>query len=169
MPKYVSWIPTDPDYIDSFFKLCPVTPSDVVYDLGSGDGRLLFAALEKGVGRAIGVDMDPELVNTSRETATYIGVENRVTFIEADIMSINLSEATVVLCYLFPTANAELRPKFEKELRPGTRVVTETFPIINWKPLKVAEDAGRIFYLYIMPTEETESYLTAFGTSLDDY
>lgn len=169
MPKYVSWIPTDPDYIDTFFKLCSVTSSDVVYDLGSGDGRLLFAAMEKGAGRVVGIDIDPNLVKTSRETAEYLGIENKVTFIEADMMAIDLSEATVVLCYLFPTANADLRPKFEKELKAGTRVVTETFPILNWKPVKVSEDSGRIFYCYIMPAEETEYYQTTVSTELDDY
>jgi predicted RNA methylase len=169
MPKYVNWIPTDPDYIDTFFKLCPVTTSDIIYDLGSGDGRLLFAALEKGAGRVVGVEIDPDLVNTSRETAAYLGIEDRVTFIVDDIMVVDLSEATVVLCYLFPTANADLRPKLEKELKVGARVVTETFPVLNWKPVKVSEDSGRIFYLYVMPAEETKNYPTALGTPIDNY
>jgi SAM-dependent methyltransferase len=168
MPKYIRWIPTQPEYINTFFELCPVSSSDVVYDLGSGDGRLLFAAVEKGAGRGVGLDIDPELVKTSSETAKYLGIENKVTFIEADVMEVDLSEATVVFCYLLSTASAELKPKFEKELKAGTRVVMESFPILNWKPVKVIDDNGRIFYFYIMPAEETEDYRTIVGTPLDD-
>lgn len=169
MPKYISWIPTQPEYIDSFFELCPVSVSDVVYDLGSGDGRLLFAAVEKGATKCIGIDIDPDLVKTSREAANYLGIDNKVTFIESDVMAVDLSEATVVFCYLLSTASAELKPKFEKELKSGTRVVMESFPVLNWKPVKVIDDNGRIFYFYIMPAEETEDYRTVVGTPIDEY
>jgi ribosomal protein L11 methylase PrmA len=168
MPKYISWIPTQPEYIDTFFELCPISKSDVVYDLGSGDGRILFAAVKKGARWCIGVDIDPEQVKTATETAKYLGVDNEVTFMEADVMEVDLSGASVVLCYLLSTASADLKPKFEKELKPGTRVVMESFPVMNWKPEKVIDNNGRIFYFYIMPPEETEDYRTIVGTPLDD-
>ena len=77
---------------------------------------------------------------------------------EADVMDVNLSEASVILCYLYTTASAALRPKFEKELKPGTKVVMESFPIHGWKPVKESFTNGRDFYFYTMPPEKTEDY-----------
>lgn len=158
MPKFISWIPTQPEYVDSFFELAPVSSSDVVYDLGSGDGRLLFAALEKGAGKCIGIDIDPERVDAARDAAKNKGVEDKLTFIEADVTEHDLSAASVILCYLLSSASAALKPKFENELKPGTRVVMESFPVPGWKPSRIKEMAGRTFYLYTMPPEKTEEY-----------
>ena len=157
MPKFIGWIPTPSEYIDPFFELAPVSSSDIVYDLGSGDGRLLFAALEKGAGKCIGIDIDPERVNVSREAAKNNGVDDKLTFIEADVMEQDLSEASVILCYLLSSASAALRPKFENELKPGTRVVMESFPVPGWKPAKTEETNNKSYYLYIMPPEKTEN------------
>jgi SAM-dependent methyltransferase len=169
MPKYISWVPTEPEIVDTFFELCPVTSSDVVYDLGSGDGRLLFVALEKGAGRCVGIDIDPDLVKSSNESAKYAGIDNKVTFIEADVTEVDLSEASVIVCYLHTTASAALKPKFVRELKAGTRVVMESFPIMGWKPVKIIDNNGILFYLYIMPAVETEEYRTVVGTPINDY
>jgi 16S rRNA G966 N2-methylase RsmD len=158
MPKFVKWVPTPPQIIDSFFELAPVSSSDIVYDLGSGDGRLLFAALEKGAGKCVGIDIDPDCVNVARETAKNKSLEQKVTFIESDVLDQDLSEASVILCYLLQSGIAFLRPKFEKELRPGTRIVIETYPVQGWKPVKIKEVKNRNFYLYVMPPERTEDY-----------
>ncbi len=158
MPKFVKWVPTRPECIAAFFELAPVGPDDVVYDLGSGDGRLLFAAAEKGAGKCTGLEIDPELVKATREAAKAKGLDGKVRFIEADVMGQDLSPATVVLCYCLASASAALRPKFEKELRPGTRVVMQMFPVPGWKPAKTLEMADRVFYLYNMPPERTEDY-----------
>ena len=112
MPKFVKWVPTPLQLIDTFFELAPVTASDVVYDLGSGDGRLLFAALEKGAGRCVGIDIDPGYVTTAREEAKTRGVEHRVTFIESDVLDQDISGATVIFVYLLQSGIAFLRPKF---------------------------------------------------------
>jgi SAM-dependent methyltransferase len=168
MPKYISWVPTQSEYIDTFFELCPVSSSDVVYDLGSGDGRLLFTAVEKGAARCVGIDIDLDLVKAAREAAKSRGMDNKLTFIEADMTAVDLSEASVVFCYVHPAASAALKPKFEKELNAGTRVVMESFPVMNWKPEKVIDNNGILFYLYIMPAEETEDYRTIVGTPIDD-
>lgn len=154
MPKFINWIPTQPECIDVFFELAPISSSDVVYDLGSGDGRLLFAALEKGAGKCVGVDIDPERVNYARAAAASKGLDGKVTFIKADVLITDLSSATVILCYLYPSASAALRSKFEKELKPGTRAVMESFPVPGWKPATVSNKQGRYFYLYIMPPEK---------------
>ncbi len=165
MPKFVDWIPTPSEYIDPFFELAPVSSSDIIYDLGSGDGRLLFAALEKGAEKCIGIDIDPERVNASREAAKNKVLDDKLTFIEADVMEQNLSAASVILCYLLNSASAALRPKFENELKPGTRVVMELFPVPGWKPAKTKEINGRSYYLYIMPPEKTENYESALTDS----
>ena len=97
MPSFIGFFPTPHEYIDAFFELAPVSPSDVVYDLGSGDGRLLFAALERGAGRAVGVDLDPERIRVAREIARSKGLESKVTFIEADLMDVSLADDFTVL------------------------------------------------------------------------
>jgi len=156
MPSFVGFVPTPTECIDGFFELTQISSSDIVYDLGSGDGRLLFAALEKGAGQVVGVELDPELVRSARETTKSKDVEDRATFIEADVMEVNLADATLILCYLYPTASEALRPKFESELKPGTRVVMETFGIPDWKPVRTTDRGGKSFYLYIMPAETTK-------------
>jgi len=156
MSKYVDWIPTQPEDIGPFFELVPLSASDCVYDLGSGDGRLLFSALERGAGRCVGIDIDADLIRAARETALQKGVEDRVRFIEGDILEVDLSPASIVLCFLYPTAFGALRLKFEDELKPGTRVVMESFPIREWTPAKIHYKPGRNYYLYVMPPEKAE-------------
>lgn len=158
MPKFVKWLPTPPIIINSFFELAPVSSSDVVYDLGSGDGRLLFTALNQGAGRCVGIEIDPELVKSSREEAGELGLDDRIEFIESDVLDQDLSGATVILYYLLHSGSAFLRPKFETELKPGTRIVTETYSVQGWKPAATKEIAGRVFYLYVMPPERTPDY-----------
>ena len=157
MPLFIGFVPTPFENLDACFDLVELSPSDVVYDLGSGDGRLLFAALERGAGRAVGVELSPERIQMAREGARAKGLEDRVSFVEADVMDAGLIEATVVLCYLFTTASRALRPKLEAELKPGTRVIMESFPIHRWKPERVAAKNGRTFYLYTMPAEIDEN------------
>lgn len=156
MPKFVPWVPTMSEFINGFFELAPVSFSDVVYDLGCGDGRLLFAALENGAGKCVGIDIDTKKVNEAKALASEKGVENKVTFIEGDFLNQDLSEATVILCYLFPEALRALRPKFERELKPGTRIVSEVFTVQKWKENEVKEVNRKNFNLYIMPPEKED-------------
>jgi SAM-dependent methyltransferase len=164
MPKYISWIPTDADYIDTFFELCSLSSSDTVYDLGSGDGRLLFAAIEKGAGRGVGIEIDPALVKASGEAANRRGIGSKVTFIEADVLGVELSSASVIFCYLHSAASEALKSRFDNELETGARVVMESFPVMGWKPERVIDNNRRIFYLYTMPAERTDDYRTMIGT-----
>lgn len=158
MPSFISFIPTPEEHIDGFFELAPLSSSDVVYDLGSGDGRLLFAALGKGAGKAVGVELNPERVREAREIAKKKGSEDRITFVEADVMEANLANASVVLCYLSTDASAALKPKFESELKPGTRVVMESFPVPGWKPIRTFNKGYKQFYLYTIPAEIDKKY-----------
>lgn len=152
LPSFISFIPTPMTHVNGFFTLVDVSPSDVVYDLGCGDGRLLFAALEKGAGRAVGVEIDTEPLVTARNWAKKKSFEDKITLIEGDIMNVNLSDATIVFTFLCSAAAVALKDKFEKELKPGTKVVMEMFPVPGWKPKRVIE-RGTDFYLYIMTPE----------------
>jgi 16S rRNA G966 N2-methylase RsmD len=156
VPSFVGFVPTPPQHIDAFFELAPVSVEDVVFDLGSGDGRLLFAAIERGAGRAVGVELDASRVSEAKEAIRAREADDRVTVLHADVMDVDLSEASVVLCYLVPKASADLRPKFEAELRPGTKVVMESFPVPGWKPERTVERQYKTFYLYTMPPAAQE-------------
>ena len=156
MGSFISFIPTEFEEIDNFFQLAPVSATDVVYDLGCGDGRLLFAALERGAGRAVGVDLDPARVREARDAAARKGWDDRASFIEGDVLEVDLSEATLVLCYLITEASKALKPRFESELRAGTRIVMESFPVPGWKPLDTRIDWYKTFYLYRMPPEAAD-------------
>jgi ribosomal protein L11 methylase PrmA len=124
----------------------------VVYDLGSGDGRLVITAAKKYGARGVGVEIDPQLVRLSRENARKAGVSERVRFVSQDLFKTDLGPATVVTLYLRPEVNLRLRPKLLRELRPGARVVSNTFDMGDWKP-DVARAVGleTIYYWAIPP------------------
>ncbi|MBM3219387.1 MAG: methyltransferase domain-containing protein [Candidatus Rokubacteria bacterium] len=111
-----------------------VGPNDVVYDLGSGDGRIVIAAARDFGARGVGIELDAKLVQDSKDAALKAGVADRVTFVWKDIFEADLSPATVVTIYLFPEVNAKLVPKLKRELRPGTRIVSHQYPLGDWKP-----------------------------------
>ena len=168
MPKYINWVPTQTENIETFFELCPISSTDIVYDLGSGDGRLLFAAAEKGAAKCVGVDIDHSMVEVSSEAAKKKGMDRILTFIEADIADVDLSQASVIFCYVHSAASAVLKPRFEKELKAGTRIVMESFPIMGWKPDKVIDDNGTVFYYYVTPAQKTDDYLSTIGVPPPD-
>jgi ribosomal protein L11 methylase PrmA len=151
MPSFIGYVPTPSHHIDAFFALAPVSSQDVVCDLGSGDGRLLIAAIEAGAGQAIGIELDPDNVRKSLDNIKVKGLEDRVKVIHADVLDVDLSRATVVLCYLIPKASEEQGPKFERELQPGARVVMESFPVPGWKEDATLKREYKQFYLYTMP------------------
>jgi SAM-dependent methyltransferase len=120
--------------VNAMLTLAQVTPDDVVYDLGSGDGRVLVVAAQKFGARGVGIEIDPELVERSRATAREGGVADRATFVEGDLFTADISRATVVTLYLSAFINQRLEPKLRQELRPGTRIVSHQFPIGRWTP-----------------------------------
>jgi len=162
VPLFVGFVPTHPQHVDAFFEIAPLTSSDVVYDLGSGDGRLVFACLGQGAGKAVGVELDRKLIKKARDTARERGLENRASFVQSDVTEVDLTGASVVFCYLTPQASAALKPKFEHELKAGTRVVIESFPIPGWKPAQTTArgyaDYYEIneFFLYVMPATPSD-------------
>jgi SAM-dependent methyltransferase len=138
----IFFVPTAEAIADEMLKLARVTADDVVYDLGSGDGRIVILAAQKYGARGVGVELDPRLVETSRQIAREAQVADKVTFIVGDLFDAPISEATVVTLYLSYSVNRRLKPKLLRELRPGTRVVSHQFSMGTWTPEKriAAED-----------------------------
>jgi ribosomal protein L11 methylase PrmA len=143
--------PSPPEVVAAMLKLAAVTKSDVVYDLGSGDGRIAIAAAKTYGARAVGIEIDPELVKQAREKAQAESVTDRVRFVQQDVLAANISEATVVTMYLLPSLNLQLLPKLNRELKPGTRVVSESFDFGGPKPKATIEVSGRPVYMWVVP------------------
>ena len=133
------YVPTPPEVVAAMLRGVNVGPDDVVYDLGSGDGRIVIAAVRDFRARGVGIELDPRLVQESRDRAYNAGIADRATFVWKDIFDVDLSPATVVTIYLFPEVNARLLPKLQRELRPGTRVVSHQFSVGDWKPDRTTE------------------------------
>lgn len=140
--KDVPYVVTPPSTVDAILELAEVSDKDVVYDLGSGDGRIVIAAARKYGARGIGIEIDPALVKIARENAKKQGVDDLVEIKEQDVLAANISDATVVTLYLNSAINLMLKPKLWNQLRPGARVVSHYFPIRGWKPdeTKVVQD-----------------------------
>jgi SAM-dependent methyltransferase len=152
----VPFLVTPPEIVDQMLRLAKVGPADTVYDLGSGDGRLVIAAVRDfGARAAIGVEIDPTLVARSREYARRAGVADRVTFLEQDFFQADLAPASVVTLYLTREVNMRLAPRLRSELRPGTRVVSFDFDMGDWEPRAVirVDVNGRAtpVYLWVVP------------------
>ena len=146
----VPFAPSVDEVVDMMLRTAEVTDKDTVYDLGCGDGRIVIAAAGKYGARGVGVDINPLRIKESRRNARNAGVSQKVTFIEQDLFKTDLSQATVVVIYLDPMVNLRLRPKLLRELKPGTRVVSNSFDMGDWKPDKVVKltVAGSDCFLY---------------------
>jgi SAM-dependent methyltransferase len=150
------FVPTPPDVVVRMLELANVKKEDLVYDLGSGDGRVVIEAAKKYRCKAVGVEIEADLVTLSRNKAKESGVENLVRFVHDDLFKVDFSEATVVALYILPEMMKKLMPQLNK-LSPGSRVVTHNFPIPGVKPdrtVKVTsedDDIERPLYLYIVP------------------
>ncbi len=134
--KDVVWVPTADELVAKMLDMAKVTKADVVYDLGSGDGRTVIAAAKRGA-RAYGIEYNPELVELSKKNAAAAGLADRATFEKADIFESDYSKATVITLFLLPSLNERLRPTILKQ-KPGTRVVSNTFPMGDWEPDETA-------------------------------
>jgi ribosomal protein L11 methylase PrmA len=147
----VVFVPTPEEVVDAMLKVAKVGSQDVVYDLGSGDGRIAIAAAKQHGARAIGIDIDPERIAEAKENARQAGVTDKVRFIQADLFESNISEATVVTLYLLPSLNLKLMPKLMKELKPGTRIVSHAFDMGDWEPEQELDVDGRKVYYWTIP------------------
>src|SRR5215472_13197092 len=132
----VPYIPTTEEAVKAMLKLADVKSSDVVYDLGCGDGRIVIAATQEYRAHGVGIDINPERIAEAKENAKKAGVENLVRFEENDLFDADIHEASVVTLFLLNSVNLKLRPKLLRDLKPGTRVVSNTFHMGDWKPDK---------------------------------
>ena len=132
----VPYVPTHSDVVAEMLSMAAVGPNDVLYDLGSGDGRIVIAAAKAFGTRGIGYDIDPERVREANANARRAGVTDKVRFVQGDIFEADIKDATVVTLYLLPDVNLKLRPKLLSELRPGTRVVSHNYDMGDWVPEK---------------------------------
>lgn len=147
------FVPSMQEITEAMLKLAQVRKGDLVYDLGSGDGRVVIMAAKKFRARGVGVDIDPERIRESRVNARKAGVAHRVRFVQQDLFKTDISRATVVTLYLRQEVNIRLRPKLLRELKAGTRVVSNSFDMGDWKPEKTESVNGNPVYLWTIPAK----------------
>ena len=144
----VIYVPTPQEVVDAMLVLANVTAKDVVYDLGSGDGRIPITAAQKYGARAIGIDINPERIKEANENLAKTNVGNKVKFLNQDLFETDISEATVVTLYLLPSLNIKLMPTL-KALKKGTRIVSHSFNMGDeWPPEKTQDVNGRTIYYW---------------------
>lgn len=149
----VPYVATPNETVRGMLELANVSGEDVVYDLGSGDGRIPIAAAHRYDARSVGIEIKPSLVDRARKNAKLSGVQDQVTFRQQDLFEADFSEATVVTMYLFPEVNLKLRPMLFEQLEPGTRVVSHSFDMNGWAPDSTTTVNGDVLYLWTIPEE----------------
>ena len=152
------FVSTPRPVVDSMLSMAEVGEGDVVYDLGSGDGRIPIRAAKKYGARGVGIEIQEHLVDSARANARAAGVADRVAFRRGDLFEADISDATVVTLYLLPGANLKLRSKLFRELAPGTRVVSHDFHMEEWIPDETTELGDTLLYLWRIP-EETPDFV----------
>ncbi|MHC5749235.1 MAG: class I SAM-dependent methyltransferase [Nostoc sp.] len=152
-PGDVPYVPTPQPVVDAMLQVAKVNKNDVLYDLGSGDGRIVNTAAQKFGTRGIGIDINPERIQEANTNAQKAGVTDRVKFVQQDLFTTDFSEATVVTLYLLPEVNAKLRPKLLSELKPGTRIVSHAFDMGDWKPDQTLNVEGKTIYYWVVPEQ----------------
>ena len=153
-PPDVIFIPSSDAVVSVMLELAQVTSRDVVYDLGCGDGKIVIAAAKQYGARGVGIDIDPARIVEANANARTAGVSDRVQFFVGDIFAddTKIGDATVVTLYLLPSLNERLRPKLWRELRPGTRVVSNSFSMgREWPPLETRQVGEAWVYLWTVP------------------
>ena len=142
----VPFVPTPPDVVDRMLEMAQVKSGDVIYDLGSGDGRIVIQAAKRYGVRGVGIEIDPDLVQKARENAFREKVDHLVEFRAQDALTVDVSPATVVMLYMLPEFNAKLRPIFDRQLKSGARVVSHDFEIQGWTPVRVESIKGNFLH-----------------------
>lgn len=154
----VPYVPTPYEVVEEMLDIAEVQPDDYVIDLGSGDGRIVIAAVKRGAS-GHGIDLDPERIAEARKNAAKEGVDDKVLFKEQDIFETDFSEASVITMYLLPSVNEKLRPRLLDELQPGTRIVSHSFTMGDWEPDQEvtvsSENSSRThsIYFWVIPAK----------------
>ena len=148
----VPYVPTRAQVVEEMLRLAQVKPTDVVYDLGCGDGRIVIMAVEKFGARGVGIDIDPKRIDEARANAAKAGVAARAEFRLGNLFDADIRPATVVTLYLLPEVNLRLKPKLLAELRPGTRVVSHDFSMgDDWPPERTLQLPSDLLYFWTIP------------------
>jgi ribosomal protein L11 methylase PrmA len=150
----VIFVPTPQEVVAAMLKLAKVSKNDVIYDLGSGDGRIPITAARTYGARSVGIDIDPQRIREANENLKAAGVGDRVRFLNQDLFTTDISEATVVTLYLLPSLNLKLLPKLNRELKPGTRIVSHAFDMGSAKPTETLNVNGRTVYFWTIPIQQ---------------
>jgi precorrin-6B methylase 2 len=162
----VVYVPTPDEVVDAMLKVTKAGKGDVLYDLGSGDGRIPITAAQKfNVDRAVGIDINPERIREAQANLQKAGVGDRVRFLNEDLFEAKIGDATVVTLYLLPSLNLKLLPKLLSDLKPGTRVVSHAFDMGAWKPQETLNVDGRNVYFWIIPAKGTPEYNAAMAAA----
>ena len=165
----VPYVPTPYEVVAEMLRMADIGKDDVLYDLGSGDGRIVITAAKKMRCHGVGVDMDPRRIEESRENAVKEKVTERVKFIQQDLFKADISEATVVTLYLLQSVNLKLRPKLLLELKPGTRIVSHAYSMGEWRPDKTSEVnldwKNHTIYYWVVPANVTGTWEWTMPTS----
>jgi 2-polyprenyl-3-methyl-5-hydroxy-6-metoxy-1,4-benzoquinol methylase len=149
----VIYVPTPPEVVDKMLRMAAVKEGDVLYDLGSGDGRIVITAAKQHKVRGVGIDIDPQRIREAEENARAAGVTDLVRFSNEDLFQANISEATVVTLYLLESLNEKLRPKLLRDLKPGTRIVSHAFRMGDWEPERSDNVNGVMIYYWTVPAK----------------
>ena len=159
--KDVPYVPTPPEVVEAMLKLGNASPSDIHYDLGCGDGRIVVMALQKfGARRATGYDINPERIKEANENAKQAGVNDKARFILGNLFEADFRDASIVTLYLLPDVNLKLRPKLLKDLKVGSRIVSNQFDMGDWEPDKKITLDWRNVYLWVV-TEKSKAQFAA--------
>jgi len=156
----VVYDPTPPEVVDAMLALAELKPGDVLYDLGSGDGRIVIAAAKRYGIRAVGIEIDADLIARARVNAKRAAVAPLVEFRSEDLFAANIGEASVVTLFLGAEMNLQLRPRLLAVLEPGTRVISHQYDMGRWKPEATREVSGRVLYLWRVPGPEQPAEVT---------
>jgi SAM-dependent methyltransferase len=157
--KLAPFVASPQRIVDRMLEMAAIKPNETVFDLGCGDGRILFQAAQKYQARAVGIEIDEKLVQNTNDHIVSLGLQNRVKVQQGNLLEADLSSADVVTIYLLTQSNEMLRPRLEKMLKPGTRVVSYDYAVPGWKPKKIdrtneSNNGGHLIYLYEMPPEK---------------
>ena len=157
----VNWDPTPRDVVDEMIATAQVRGTDLVYDLGCGDGRIVIATAVKTGARGVGVDLDPRRIGESNENALLAGVNGLTRFLKENLFEADVSDATVLFLYLFPDVNVRLRPKLLRELKPGTRIVSYSHDMGRWQPDDIVRRTDKLLrfvlrqdFRYVLPVRD---------------
>ncbi len=152
------YVASPQEIIDLMLESAGVKPGEMVYDLGCGDGRIVVTAVNKFRAKAVGVELNPELARSASDMIFRLGLQNHATIIRGNLLDVDISPADVVTLYLLTSSNEKLRPKLEKSLKPGARVVSHDYAVRGWKPVRVEEMEvhGRSHKIYVYQIKQAK-------------